>query len=113
MAVPSEILRVDISQQGSNRTGGIYNLSCFILKRINGLALNPTATWTVNGEHIQERSGIDVYAFEVNQSILTFNPLKTSHAGNYSCCGNLTSPAPPHQFSVFSYHPLRVSSELY
>lgn len=111
-AVPSDILKVDISRQGSERTGEMYNLSCSILKMINGLALDPTATWTVNGEYIQEGSGISIHSLETSQSTLTFNPLKTSHAGNYSCCGNLTSSAPPHQFSVFSYHPFRVSSEL-
>ena len=113
-AVPSDsdVLRVLISQGGSDIAGEAYNLSCSILKIINGLTHNPNATWTVNGEHIQEGDGVNVHTLETSKSVLTFNPLKTSHTGNYSCHGDLTSPAPPNQFSVHDYHPLIVSSEL-
>ena len=112
-AVPSEsdILRVNISQGGSGRAGEVLYLNCSVLKTINGLVHSPSATWTVNGEHIQEGDDIIISTHDTSISILTFNTLKTSHAGNYSCHGNLTSPAPPYQFSVFDYHLLRVSSE--
>ena len=102
---------MNISQGGPDRAGEVNYLNCSVLKTINGLVHSPNATWTVNGEHVQERDDINISVHETSISILTFNPLKTSHAGNYSCHGSLTSPAPPHQFSVFDYRLLRVSSE--
>ena len=65
-----------------------------------------------NGEHIQEESGATTQIVETSKSVLVFDPLKTSHAGNYSCRGSLTSSAPPHQISVINFYPLKVLSEL-
>ena len=111
-AVPLDILRINISQSGSGKAGEIYYLNCSILKKIHGLVHNPNATWsTFNGERIQEESGT-TQIVETNKSVLFFDPLKTSHAGNYSCCGSLNSSAPPHQVSVLNFHPLKVLSEL-
>ncbi len=102
-AVPPNILRVNISQRGSGKAGEVYNLNCSILKKIDGLAHNPIATWIINGEDLQEGSDVN--------SVLYYYPLKTSHAGNYSCNGSLTSLAPPHQISALEYYRLKVSSE--
>ena len=102
---------MNISQGGSDRAGEVLYLNCSVLKTINGLVNSPSITWTVNGEHIQEGDDIIISAHDTSTSILTFNTSKTSHAGNYSCHGNLTSPAPFYQFSVFDFHLLRVSSE--
>ena len=112
ISVPTDILTMNISQEGSARAGEIYRLKCSVQKIKNGLFHNPNATWFVSGEPVQERDGINISSPEASISILTFNPLKTSHARNYSCRGALISLAPPQHFSILDYHLLRVQSEL-
>ena len=93
---------MNISQGGSDRAGEVLYLNCSVLKTINGLVHSPSAAWTVNREHIQEGDNINISVHETSISFLTFNPLKTSHTGNYSCHGNLTSPAQYlHRWSLF------------
>ena len=70
--------------------GQSYSLLCRVLKNVSGLTETPTAQWFDSKGLITERSGA---VSTGGQSILTFSPLKTSHAGSYRCEGSVTSPA--------------------
>ena len=74
----------------------MYSLNCTVSKTVAGLINSPTATWTIrdvavaNGNHITVSSTTDDMS---TTSMLTFDPLRTSHEGIYTCGGALTSPA--------------------
>ena len=75
----------------------VYELTCTVSKTVDGLINSPTATWTTaGGVAVSNGIGITVFtmaASEIAISILTFDPLRTSHEGIYRCDGTLTSPA--------------------
>ena len=61
------------------------------------------AFWTVRGIPVGNGSGITVgivYNSLSTTSVLTFDPLRTSHANVYVCNGSLTSPARDNPFTV-------------
>ena len=95
----------------------VYNLTCTVSKMVDGLINSPTATWTTAGVAVSSGNGITVSTMTANEnaaiSTLTFDPLRTSHDGRYSCDGTLTSPAldTPLMPSTVVAH--RVQSELY
>ena len=78
----------------------VYSLTCNVSKTVGGLINSPTVTWTTGGEDggvaVTNGNGITVSNTIFNEtpaSTLTFDLLKTSHNGRYSCDGTLTSPA--------------------
>ena len=72
------------STSGSAVVGEPYTLTCTI-SVLPGLVNTPTATWTYhNGSVIQSTP---------TTSVITFHPLRTSHAGQYICRGSVMSPA--------------------
>ena len=85
-----------MSSSGIPRAGMVYNLTCTVSKTVDGLINSPTSTWTAGGVTISSGNGItvsDVSIGTATLSTLTFDPLKTSHHGNYWCNGTLISPA--------------------
>ena len=62
---------------------------------MNGLTNSPIATWSTGGGAISNATGITVSTnySEVTLSTLTFDPLRTSHSGQYRCDGILISQA--------------------
>ena len=85
-----------MSRSGTARAGSFYNLTCTVSKMVDGLINSPTATWTTGGEAVTNGEGISVSTVsstETSVSTLTFDPLRTSHNGQYSCDGTLISPA--------------------
>ena len=75
---------------------------------MNGLHHTPTASWITEGESLD---GVVVDGEKPSKSVLTFNPLRTSHAGSYICQGNLTSLAFPRQHSISTDYQVIVQSE--
>ena len=74
----------------------MYSLNCTASKTVAGLISSPTATWTIGG--VAVANGNDITVSSTNDdisatSMLTFDPLRTSHEGIYTCGGTLTSPA--------------------
>ena len=86
-----------MSSLGTARAGMIYSLTCNVSKTVDGLINSPTAIWTTGGVPVSNGNGITVSTTlatsKTTTSVLTFDPLKTSHNGLYSCGGTLTSPA--------------------
>ena len=82
--VPDNAITATPSDSGSAVVGEPYTLTCSI-STLPGLVNTPTATWTYhNGSVIQSTP---------TTSVITFNPLRTSHAGLYICRGSIVSPA--------------------
>ena len=97
VSVPPTAITATINSSGIARAGMNYNLTCTAFKTLDGLLNSPTATWTTTGGvAVSNGNGITVSTMTMDEtaiSTLTFDPLRTSHEGSYSCDGNLTSPA--------------------
>ena len=75
---------------------------------MSGLTETPTAQWFDNKGLVIEGNGA---VSTGGQSILTFSPLKTSHAGSYRCEGSVTSPALEQPLVINSTWELTVRSK--
>ena len=93
----------------------VYNLTCNVSKTVDGLINSPTATWTTGGVAVTNGNGITISSLITDIAsilILTFDSLKTSHNGRYSCDGTLTSPALEMELMYSSVETLQVQSEM-
>ena len=74
--------------------GDEYSITCTVMEDIEGLTNSPTLQWvdpdnnTVSGELITVDETIDTSAIQT----LTFDPLRTSDGGDYTCHAMLVSP---------------------
>ena len=94
----------------------VYNLTCTVSKTVGGLTNSPTATWTSGGVALSNGNDITVSRTTDDisaTSMLTFNPLRTSHEARYICEGILTSPALDTLLMPTAMEDLRVQSKLY
>ena len=116
LLVPPTALAASVSRSGTARAGMTYNLTCTVSKTVDGLINSPTATWTAWGEEVTNGDGIAVSTMTndtASISTLTFDPLRTSHNGIYSCVGTLTSPALDTPLMPSTVETLSVQSEIY
>ena len=84
------------SHEGTAIAGETFTLICSIEKKIDGLVNSPMVNWIFTqgyGSHSVRNSS-------TNGSVLTFDPLRTSHAGQYTCVGELFSLAYPMNIST-------------
>lgn len=75
----------------------------------------PAASWTNEGQSVSNGGGITVSTIigdSASMSILTFNPLRTSHRGEYDCSGSLESPALTMSFMLSEREQLNTQSNL-
>ena len=87
--------QVTITPSGSSTAGSPYNLTCTVMV-VNGLVVVPQVMWLKNGvngdigQSVSSTSGV----VSTNTTTLTlqFNPLYTSHGGQYSCIANVSLP---------------------
>ena len=92
--VPPQVITVSIEVQGSSVAGDEYSITCTVMEDIEGLTNSPTLRWvdpdgnTVSGELITVNETTDMSATQT----LTFDPLRTSDGGNYTCQVMLVSP---------------------
>ena len=93
--VPLNSIMAVTSHNGSAIAGEIYTFICSIEKKIDGLLNSPMASWIFTRE-----DGSSSVRKSSNRSVLTFNPLRTSHAGHYTCVGELFSLAYPMNIST-------------
>ena len=84
-------------------------LNCMVSKTADGLIYSPTAMWIIPSE--QNDSSISTSKIEASISVLTFDPLKTSHGGNYTCRGTLASLASIEPLKVYSSEQVTVQSK--
>ena len=89
--------------------GSEFTLTCAISETIPGLTNMPTAMWLdtsddASGTPVVPGDGITIVTLppedRIAVSTLTFNPLKTSHLGQYICSGSITSLGIPRVVSV-------------
>lgn len=85
-----------------------YSLVCSIQKKTNGLINEPTASWNFT----QEIDGVTINNIFSEKSVLTFEPLRLSHAGKYTCHGQLSLPAYPRNLSIQKHLSVVVQSKL-
>ena len=93
----------------------VYSLTCTVSKTVDGLINTPTAIWTTGGVAVANGNGITVSNTIFNEtaaSTLTFDLLRTSHDGSYSCDGTLTSPALGTELMHSTVETLFVQSEM-
>ena len=77
---------INISTSGSPVAGQMYTLTC--TGRIVGdTSLIPVVTWRNSNGVVTNGNDITV-----SNGVLTFNPLHTSHGGQYTCQSTLSSP---------------------
>ena len=94
--VRSDAVVATVSRSGTARAGMMYSLNCTVSKTVAGLINSPTATWTIGGVAVANGNDITISSTTddmFSTSTLTFDPLRTSHEGIYTCGGALTSPA--------------------
>ena len=81
---------------GSSVAGDEYTLTCTVTELIDGLTNMPTLEWLDSVNNPVSGGGITVGDMNSNDTsatlTLTFNPLRTSHGGEYTCRATLVSP---------------------
>ena len=99
-AVPFDPITATVNTTGSTVAGSEFILNCTISETFSGLTDTPTAMWLDNladgGVPVTSGDGITIATSstgDVAVSVLTFDPLRTSHDGTYRCSGSITSPA--------------------
>ena len=116
LSVPATAINATVSSSDTAIAGMVYNLTCTVSKTVDGLINSPTATWTNGGEAITNGNGITVSTMATSTtaiSTLTFDQLRTSHNGLYSCDGALTSQALDKPLTLPMMVVLSVQSRLY
>ena len=116
LSVPPTAITASVSSSGIARAGMVYSLTCTVSKTVGGLINSPTATWTTGGVAVTNGNGITVSTMATSEtaiSIQIFDPLRTSHNGQYSCDGTLTSQALDETLTPSMTMELRVQSQLY
>ena len=95
--VPPNSIMAITSHEGTAIAGETFTLICSIEKKIDGLIHSPLASWIFTQEYYGSSS---VRNASTNRSVLTFDPLRTSHAGQYTCVGELFLLAYPMSIST-------------
>ena len=86
---------VTIESMGSRTAGDEYELICTVVV-VEGLVVQPTVTWIYPTNDPMNQLNITVGTAQPNgvstTLTLTFNPLRTSHMGRYTCQANVNIP---------------------
>ena len=95
--MPRPAITVSVNSQGSTTAGGSYTLTCTIMEEVVGLTNMPSLQWLdSSGQEIVDGEGITVEQTHQNETttilVLIFDPVRTSHGGEYTCQGILESP---------------------
>ena len=81
---------INITKTGSITLGNMYNISCQVMAG----TFRPLVTWFYsNGSQVNETQLIKLYSLQLSSStisIMSFDPLSLSHAGEYRCNVNIT-----------------------
>ena len=78
-----------LTTEGSAVAGQTYSLICTVSVTVSGLMNTPSTSWSGSGPNTE------ITTPSASTSVLTFDPLKTSHAieEGYTCTSSLLSPA--------------------
>ena len=95
--VPDFAIQASATQSDSNSPpllGQHYAINCRAVKTTGGLMNSPQPQWAQsNGTPITDGNGISLTASVNGPLVLSFSPLRLSHAGSYQCRAILSSPA--------------------
>lgn len=100
--VPIDDVQVTSMTEGEAIAGQQYRLFCTVTFPL-GLTNPITVQWYDSNGVVSSGNGITVggvlmSATNITSSI-TFNPLRTSHGGQFSCRATITSSAPPYSLT--------------
>ena len=83
---------VTTSSYGSTIAGSVYTLVCMV-KVVDGMVAVPDVVWMKDGGVLVNGTNIILtrtVSGGKNTLNLTFNPLLTSHGGQYTCAANIS-----------------------
>ena len=80
----TDSLAVNITASGRNVAGATYSLECTVYSTASNSFLNYDFTW-LGPTNSTKSVPSEMVNTTGNMSTLTFDPLATSHAGNYTC----------------------------
>ena len=95
-SVPDDAIIIDVSQDSAPTAGMQHRLYCNAAKAYTGLSEDPMFTWYKDGAEVSGGDGISLVTTvsgTTETQTLTFDVLRTSHAGDYTCEVSLSSPA--------------------
>ena len=93
-AVPMNAISTTIaSTELQPAVGNMYTLACVVTINVMGLSQSPNVHWFHNGNEVKDTGTTSTKA-------IIFSALNTSHTGNYTCSGNISTPAPPYSVVV-------------
>ena len=100
ISVPRPAITVSVISEGSDTAGESYVLTCTVMEEIEGLINMPSLQWLNSLDQVVTNGeGITVGQIQRTDTtatlVLTFDPVRTSHVGNYTCQGTLESPPGP------------------
>ena len=99
VSVPRPAITLSVDSEGNGIAGESYNLTCIVTEEVVGLTNMPTLQWLNSSYQVFDGEGITVGQLQQNETtatlVLTFDPVRTSHGGEYTCQGTLESPPGP------------------
>ena len=105
-AVPMNAISTTItSTELQPAVGYMYTLTCVVAINVMGLSQTPNVHWFHNGNEVS-------VVEDTSTNMIRFSPLNTSHAGNFICSGNISSPAPPYSVIVNQTRNITLQSKL-
>ena len=98
--MPRPAITVSVNSEGSDTAGESYALTCTVMEEIEGLTNMPSLQWLDPSDQVVvDGEGITVGQLQQNETtailVLTFDPVRTSHGGEYTCQSTLESPPGP------------------
>ena len=95
--MPRPAITVSVNSEGSDTAGESYVLTCIVMEEIVGLTNMPSLQWLDPSDQVvADGEGITVGQIQRTDTtamlVLTFDPVRTSHGGEYTCQGTLESP---------------------
>ena len=98
--MPRPAITVSVNSEGNNTAGESYVLTCTVMEEIEGLTNMPSLQWLdPSDQAVANGEGITVGQIQITDTtailVLTFDPVRTSHGGEYTCQGTLESPPGP------------------
>ena len=100
VVVPSPAISTDISMSGSLVAGSEFNLTCVVSELISGLTDMPDVMWVrADGDVVP--GAVSVTRTDgMAVAVLTFDLVRTSYSGEYTCTGSLASPTKSTPFEM-------------
>ena len=94
--MPRPAITVSVNSEGSDTAGESYALTCIVMEEPVGLTNMPSLQWLDSSDQVVADGSTTVGQIQQTDTtamlVLTFDPVQTSHGGEYICQGTLESP---------------------